>query len=305
MIFRNAFEGSAMEHTGIALSKRAAVSCLAQLMRRNKKLIHSLLALSLVASSSADVRAQPPWPDQITQVSVINALLLGQYQGTVPLAELLRQGSFGLGTFDHLDGELIILDGVAWQARSDGSVRRCEPTMTTPFAVITPFEGEESFECPAVTSLEQLEAMLEPRLPSRDAFVAVKIQATFDRIALRAVPRQEPPFKPLAEVVKNQSQWEREKIPGTLIGIRCPSWVTGIGIPGYHWHFLSNDHQSGGHVFDCRFQTGAVTFDRCRTWTIKLGDSLENHDKNLNQDLSKELDQVERQRGTAGPKKAE
>lgn len=248
---------------------------------------------------AAPQTAVPPTADQITQISVINALLLGQYQGTTPLGEVLKTGNFGLGTFDHLDGELIILDGVAYQAKSDGTVHRCPPTMTTPFAVATPFEGESTFDCAAVRSLEELETMLNARLPSQDVFVAVKVEATFKSVSLRAVPRQEPPFQPLAEVVKTQSQWTRENIEGTFIGIRCPKWVTGIGIPGYHWHFLSKDQRSGGHVFDCKFESGTVAYDRCRTWVIKLGNALESQQHDLSQDLSKELEQVERQRGTS------
>ncbi|WP_437224427.1 acetolactate decarboxylase [Planctomicrobium sp. SH661] len=243
------------------------------------------------------VHGESPKPDQVTQVSVINALMLGQYTGTVPIEEVLEFGNFGLGTVDHLDGELIILDGVAWQAKSDGTVHRCGSEMTTPFAVITPFEAESTFEVPPVASLEQLETLLEPHLPSRDLFVAVRIDAVFDTVSLRAVPRQEPPYLPLAEVVKNQAQWEREEIAGTLIGIRCPKWVTGISVPGYHWHFLSEDHASGGHVFDVSFQSGKVSFDACRTWVVKLDQGLESQGADLSQDLSADLEKVERQRG--------
>ncbi len=259
-----------------------------------------LLTALLLGPASPSGRAGEPAADEITQVSVINALLLGQYQGTFPVQELSKLGNLGLGTFDHLDGELILLDGVVYQAKSDGTVHRCDKTMTTPFAVATPFEGEVKFTCPAVGSLEQLEAVLKSHVPPADAFVAIRIDATFESVSLRAVPRQEPPFLPLAEVVKTQSQWKREHIQGTLIGIRCPAWVTGIGIPGYHWHFLSKDLKSGGHVFDCSFTSAEVAFDRCRTWVIKLDESLEQSGRNLNQDLSKELDQVERQRGTPG-----
>ena len=49
-----------------------------------------------------------PDRDRITQVSVINALLLGQFDGRVPFAGLLADGDFGLGTLDRLDGELVV-----------------------------------------------------------------------------------------------------------------------------------------------------------------------------------------------------
>jgi hypothetical protein len=35
----------------------------------------------------------------------------------MPIPELLHCGDFGLGTLDHLDGELIVLDGRAYQVR--------------------------------------------------------------------------------------------------------------------------------------------------------------------------------------------
>lgn len=264
------------------------------------------VAILCVGGTSAAFGEQPE-KDQISQVSVINALMLGQFHGTAPLKDVLKWGDFGLGTFDHLDGEMIILDGKVYQARADGSIHKCDLEMTTPFAVITPFEGEEKFDCPAVASLEQFELLLKDRLPPLDMFVAIKVRAKFDSISLRAVARQEPPFLPLAEVVKTQSQWQRTQISGTMIGIRSPKWVTGIGIPGYHWHFLSDDHQSGGHVFDCQFQTATVEFDRCGSWMIRLGEELSASGLNLNQDLSKEIDQVERQRQkpTSPDKKAE
>ena len=63
--------------------------------------------------------------DQLTQVSVINALMIGRYEGVMPIAELFRYGDFGVGTLDHLDGELIVLDGRAYQVRGDGADCSC------------------------------------------------------------------------------------------------------------------------------------------------------------------------------------
>ncbi|SFJ47881.1 acetolactate decarboxylase [Planctomicrobium piriforme] len=256
----------------------------------------ALLTCTLVNSGPAN--AAEPDPDQIAQVSVINALMLGQFDGTLPLGELLKLGDFGLGTFDHLDGELIALDGKIYQARSDGTVHECGPEMTTPFAVVTPFNRDVTVPCPPVGSLEQLEQVLATLLPQENVFVAIRVDAKFASISLRAVGRQEPPYRPLTEVVAHQSEWTRENLNGTLVGIRCPKWVTGISVPGYHWHFLSADHKVGGHVFDCRIESGTISFDRCKTWVVKLNDSLGAGGKDLSQDLSKELNKVERQRGT-------
>src|SRR5258708_40134891 len=73
------------------------------------------------------------------QVSTATALVEGIYQGAVPIAALRKHGDLGLGTFEDLDGEMVIVDGHFFQVRSDGSVREVEDSVLTPFAVITGF----------------------------------------------------------------------------------------------------------------------------------------------------------------------
>ena len=43
----------------------------------------------------------------IYQTSLMSALLSGVYEGETTMADLLQHGDFGLGTFNHLDGEMI------------------------------------------------------------------------------------------------------------------------------------------------------------------------------------------------------
>ena len=38
----------------------------------------------------------------------VNALVEGIYEEKIPFSEVKKYGDFGLGTFDHLDGEMII-----------------------------------------------------------------------------------------------------------------------------------------------------------------------------------------------------
>jgi acetolactate decarboxylase len=62
------------------------------------------------------------------------------------VAILLEHGDFGLGTFENLDGEMVILDGAIYQVRGDGSVKHREDDFQIPFAVVTRFQEEASFE---------------------------------------------------------------------------------------------------------------------------------------------------------------
>ena len=71
----------------------------------------------------------------------MGALLQGAYDGNVTVRELLRHGDFGLGTFNGLDGEMLVLDGVCYQLRSDGSATIADPRQKCPFAAVTVADG--------------------------------------------------------------------------------------------------------------------------------------------------------------------
>ena len=48
---------------------------------------------------------------KLVQVSTIDALLQGVYDGNTSLQTLGKYGDFGIGTFNGLDGEMILLEG--------------------------------------------------------------------------------------------------------------------------------------------------------------------------------------------------
>ena len=50
----------------------------------------------------------------------MSQLLDGIYDGEMTIGELLSHGNFGVGTFNGLDGEMVVLDGVCYQVRHDG-----------------------------------------------------------------------------------------------------------------------------------------------------------------------------------------
>ena len=67
----------------------------------------------------------------------VNALVEGIYEEKVPLREIKRHGDFSLGTFDKLDGEMILLDGTVYQVNSEGRVVVINDDCRTPFACVT------------------------------------------------------------------------------------------------------------------------------------------------------------------------
>ena len=59
--------------------------------------------------------------DVLYQVSLLQGLTNGDYDGSVTVAELKRHGDTGIGTFHKLNGELIMLDGRVYRAAGDGN----------------------------------------------------------------------------------------------------------------------------------------------------------------------------------------
>jgi len=194
------------------------------------------------------------------QTSTIAALLDGAYDGDMTLGEVLRHGDLGLGTVQALDGELIVLDGEPWRAGADGRVTRLGPEVRTPFAAVVPFRPDRSAELAGPLSLEGLRARIDALAPEAAA-LALRVDGRFSRVRARSVPRQRPPYRPLAEVVAEQVVFELPPGDGTVVGVRFPPAAGGLEVPGDHLHFLSRDRTGGGHVLELEIAAGRLQID--------------------------------------------
>lgn len=213
--------------------------------------------------------------DELYQVSVLNGLMKGDYDGKVTLDEIRKHGDFGFGTFDRLDGEAIELDGVFYQVRSDGTVRRPAGTERSPFAMATFFDTDMEFSVTQVADYSSLRKLIDSRLPTRNIPYAIRIDGKFTYVKARSVPAQNKPYPSLAEVVKNQSVFEFRDIEGTLVGFVMPEYMQGVNIPGYHVHFLSRDKTKGGHLLECVIASGKVKIDNIDRFTMALPGSAD------------------------------
>lgn len=234
--------------------------------------------------------------DALVQFSLLAALAAGDYGGGVPLREIREHGDFGLGTFDRLDGEMIVLDGEVYQVLSDGSVRRRDDEGSTPFATVTFFGEDGRFNAVAAKSLAELDHWFDRRLPKAQIPVAIRVQGTFEHLTLRSAAAQKPPYRPLVEAIDQQVTWERQNVPGTLIGFRCPEWMGTLNVAGYHWHFLSDDRAIGGHILDCQFSGATAVYDECDAVSIRLPASESFGKVDMSGISTADVDKIERQR---------
>lgn len=197
---------------------------------------------------------------EVFQVSTISALLERVYDGHTAVGELAQHGDFGLGTFNGLDGEMTVIDGVFYQCRSDGRAYVAGPAAETPFAVVMRFDPTVAITVDEAMDFGTLSHALDAAVPSRNIFYAVRVNGVFDRVKVRAVPRQQKPYPTMSEIVRDQAVFEHSDIEGSFVGFRFPDYTVGLNAPGYHLHFISADRSVGGHVleFSCRHAEVAI-----------------------------------------------
>ena len=209
----------------------------------------------------AGCAGSPYGHDTLFQISTINALMDGAYRGEMTIGQLKKYGDFGIGTLDALDGEMIALDGKFYQIKADGVACPVPDSMTTPFAVITVFDADKTVQAPTGMDYEGIQRYLDGLMLNKGIFYAVKIAGTFKYIKTRSVPRQKEPYPALIEAVKSQTVFEFHDVKGTIVGFWCPESAKGVNVPGYHFHFITQDRKAGGHLLACQVQQATIRLD--------------------------------------------
>lgn len=185
------------------------------------------------------------------QVSTSGALIEGLYQGALTVGDLRRHGDTGLGTFEELDGEMILVDGHCFQARSDGSVTEASDDTLTPFATVVAFAPDRTVTLRDITSFDDLTSRLDGLRTSDNDFFAWRITGHLDELRMRAACRHAS-GTPLVEAVSDQAVFDFRDITATIVGFWSPPFSQAISIAGYHLHAVSEDRTRAGHVFDLR-----------------------------------------------------
>ena len=227
------------------------------------------------------------------QVSLLQALCQGDYEGHLPISELKRHGDLGLGTFEGLDGELIMLEGIVYRASADGSVSIVEDD-STPFACVTFFDRDLSSVITASSFREfseKMDSMIKGAGMNSPYFV--RIHSRFSSMLLRSVPRQSS-GTPLSQVVEEQQvTWSFEDIEGTVVGLFCPSFMSSLNSHGWHLHFISDDRKVGGHVLNLSIVEGVCEISKMDSVSILLPGTSGFQSKDLGSDRAEEIRRIE------------
>ena len=195
---------------------------------------------------------------EIFQTSLMSALLDGVYEGEMTVRDLLGHGSFGIGTFNSLDGEMLILDGTCYQLRADGTSSTADLGAYTPYAVVTNFVPHIESALPTNVLRAEASTFIDHMTQSENYMYALRIEGDFEWITMRTVVKQQKPYRPMVEATDEDAIVELHNVSGVVVGFRTPLYEQGIGVPGCHAHFVTDDRTAGGHVLDFKLKSGTA-----------------------------------------------
>ena len=261
-------------------------------VKENKTIAALLSAMLLAFLLSGQCLAEDD--DVLFQVSTIDALMQGVFDGFYSFNDLMARGDFGIGTFDALDGEMVALDGEYYQVRADGVAYPVQGDMTAPFATVTRFEADQTAALENASNFTELARQIDRHLPSPNAFYALRIDGTFPYVQTRSVPAQKRPYPRLVEAVENQSVFNFTNVTGSVVGIWSPDFVKGVNVPGYHLHFITEDRKAGGHILEIQVANATAQMDVTAGFAMQLPSSGDFYNVNLSGDLQEELERIEK-----------
>jgi acetolactate decarboxylase len=237
---------------------------------REKLVIAAAITLVVLILFAAFYELTLPEQDTLYQVSAFNVFSVGNFEGNVTYAELAKHGNFGIGTLNDLDGEMIAFNGKFYQIPTDDSPKQIGSTEKTPYATVTFFSSDYTFQVVNVSSYLQLTEDINCTLPNFNAIYAIKVHGFFDFAQTRSVPIQTKPYPNLSEAVKNQTVFDLNGVEGTLAGFFFPNSMNGVDYIGYHLHFLTDDHTAGGHLLECNIKNAIVEIDQINNYHLLI-----------------------------------
>jgi len=223
----------------------------------------------------------------------INALVEGFYVENTSIALIKEHGDFGLGTFDYLDGEMVMLDGIVYQIRSDGKTYNVKDDEGSPFACVTFFNPDTFDDIEENTEPRDLYKLLNRLIPSENMLYAIRIDGTFSYVKTRAVSKSEN-YRPLVEATKEQPVLHFYDIKGCLAGFYTPRFMESLSAPGYHLHFLTEDRQKGGHLIECELKKARIGIQHVPKLDVGLPITLDFLTADLTRDIRKDIEKAEK-----------
>lgn len=231
---------------------------------------------------------------KLVQASTLNALMLGNFDCTISVRDFLSEADTGIGTYTGLDGEAIFENGVAYKATADGNVVMMEPGEGVAFGTVARFDSSLPKHKADFKDIEELkEALLSYTSENPNIFYMLVMKGSFDHMHVRSCYACDKPYPTLSEAASHQKEFKYEDIRGSVIAVYCPPYVEGMNLPGWHFHFLSEDKTKGGHILGLSGKDVSFCIEPIKEWELILPENAEFAKLDLCEDLSAKTAAVE------------
>jgi|DEB0MinimDraft_6_1074348.scaffolds.fasta_scaffold66667_2 acetolactate decarboxylase len=217
----------------------------------HRTLVFAIAALAMAALTLPTATAGSIDAGYVRQIGTYDYLVSPDYDGLAPLGDATNGTTIGLGTFDHLNGELVMLGGTIYRVPTTGVPVEVSPSTRTPFVQAVDFTPQAKERVPRGTKCADLGPIITNLASTTNGIIAVRVRGTFTALTTRSVPRQSKPYPPLSQVVAEQVEFDLGRTKATLVGFWQGPSMAGIGAPGLHLHGLTADREAGGHVLSC------------------------------------------------------
>ncbi len=234
--------------------------------------------------------------ETVYQVALLQSLTQGYYDGIIKVSELKQHGDTGIGTFEGVNGEMIVIDGKVYQALGDGTVKEADENETVPFSNVSFFDSDVSVDLKDIKDMASFKAELDKTVneKGKNMFYLVKVSGTFEKMFVRSEIKQEKPYKSLDKALEtDQREFNYENITGTVVGLYCPDYMGGLNTPGWHFHFISDDRTKGGHMLNLSFASAKAELDITPSFDMTLSDNSDFQSMELAKNVDDAIKKVE------------
>lgn len=266
-----------------------------------KLLTATILAGTMLFNTASAAPAHTKDRETVYQIALLQSLAMGYFDGSISVKDLKKHGDTGIGTFEGLNGEMIVLDGVVYRANQDCEINVMGDKETVPFSNVTFFDKDISVKLADVPDKAALEKILNESVDKkgRNSFYMVKISGDFNEILVRSEKGTTEPYPTLVEALKTQKEITPQNISGTIVGLYCPDFMSSLNSTGWHFHFISADKKIGGHVLELNLKSGEAQLDKTDGFKLDLPKKKNFHALNFKQDMKEDIRKAEQDKRDA------
>lgn len=202
------------------------------------------------------------------QYSTFNRMVEPDYDGHKPISELKQLGSFGIGTFHALDGELVVNAHKFYHCRN-GKTQQVNEDVPIAWAWLCNFNDPQR----SVSSISfdgMAEVIKGHGFSVVKDLVGITISGIFKVLKLTSTPKQDKPYPTIAQVIDQTKNYFFTEIAGTAVGCYVPNDLANIQKPGLHLHFINSEEIIGGHILDFYTDKASIKLEKTKHLQLEL-----------------------------------